>query len=90
MSISATDPRLLFNSQHNPQHGAVVFRGKWWVVDGAGQPLSWKSTIGSDDYTPQCNSREEITRAIQERLYPWAETKYLDVAYAYLGRNRGA
>lgn len=77
MTYEIRDPRLFVAIQEDPQEGSVVYRKRWWVTDSEGNPLFWKS--GRDWYAPQCNSREDIVRSIQEKLYPWAEVKYFEI-----------
>lgn len=63
-----------FSDPPVPFDGAEVVTNRWWITHPEkGLPVFRQ-------HSPQCNSSEAIARRIAE-MYPWAEVKFLPVAY---------
>lgn len=48
-----------------------AIRDSWWSVHPERGVMIYKK------HFPQCNSNENIGRRLTEKLYPWAETRFI-------------
>lgn len=73
--MDANDSRLSFISlERGPQNGDAVVTDCWWAVHPERGLVMFQRT------SPQCNTNEVISRRITE-MYPWAEVRFIEVAY---------
>ncbi len=81
MTVEKDDPRLVFI----PLEDAIVapdglcnhFKDHWWSYDPERGLIFWSPNTRHTHRFPQCNGREHTARSLQERMYPWAETKFV-------------
>jgi hypothetical protein len=78
MTIEPNDKNLSFIplvEATTPRDGTTVLANRWWSVDPERGLLVWRR------YSVQCNHSESIARKIGEKMYPWAETRFMPVVF---------
>lgn len=80
--IEKDDPRLRFISLDKvasaPSGLVWNYTNRFWAVCPERGVMFWKPKKRWPGFgAPQCNSEESIAKSIQEKLYPWAEVKFL-------------
>lgn len=86
MAVAEDDPRLTFiklDEATIPPGGIIEHhKAKWWCVCPRRGLIFWRPDKKySWPGAPQCNSNEEVTRRFRERMYPWAELRFLPSAF---------
>lgn len=80
--VEPTDSRLRFVSIEKAaelKEGIVYcYLNRWWVCHPEKGIIFYRPE-GTHGGSPQCNTREDVTRDMASRLYPWAEVKLLPV-----------
>jgi len=77
-AIDKSDPRIAFvpeDQAATPPAGLIEhMKDRWWVTHPV-EGLVFYVTRGL--HSPQRNSNETITRHLRDKLYPWAEVKFI-------------
>ncbi len=80
---SPDDPHLTYLPLSDvttyPGRHARLYRNAWWVVHPERGVVLFSLNPFSDVFSPQCNDNETIARSLQEKLYPWAEVKQIEL-----------
>ncbi len=80
MTLNHDDPRLRFISLDKaiiPPPGLIEhLDDRWWAVHPT-KGLIFYRPRGMNFDSPQCNSNENITKDLRDRLYPWADIKFI-------------
>ncbi len=78
-AVDPSNPRLSFISLNElvdePMEGAVLLRNVWWSIHPERGAIIWLH------FHPQYNHHESISRSLTERLYPWAEVRFFQMAF---------
>ena len=84
--VAEDDPRLVYLPEADVLAASGmcrVLRDRWFSVHPTRGLMFWQSEkrrLGQlRGASPQCNSTEAIARALADRLYPWAETRFVPV-----------
>lgn len=79
--MTEDDPTITYISIEEatkPPGGLIEhLRDKWWSVHPTKGLIFYVGKGKPKCFSPQCNSNEDITRRIQEMLYPWAEVRFM-------------
>lgn len=78
--IARDDRRLTFvpvDEASVPPDGMVRhIKERWWCVCPDRGLIFFRLHRGSSQH-PQCNADESLARRVMERLYPWAECRFV-------------
>lgn len=78
--VEKDDDRLRFISFEKvttaPDGLCNHYKDRWWVVAPEKGVLFWKPHKRWAGH-PQCNSNEALTKSLMEKLYPWAEIRFM-------------
>lgn len=84
MTIERDDKRLVCISLEDaiiaPGGLCQHYKDRWWSCDPKRGIIFWKPDRCSTLY-PQCSSDEYTARRLCEKLYPWAETKFISSVF---------
>lgn len=79
--IEETDPRLHFVPIEDaifPPPGLIEhLKDRWWIIHPSRGLVFWKPHPREDFHAPQCNSNKAVTEHLGEKMYPWAEVRFL-------------
>lgn len=64
-----------------PFDGAIAMTNRFWSICPERGLIFWKPKGRKGSGSPQCNSDERMSKHLNEKLYPWAETKFVPVVY---------
>ncbi len=82
--VEPNDPRLVFVSLEEaaiaPDGLCQHYKDRWWSYDPERGVIFWKPERRSLSF-PQCNSNEYAARYHGERMYPWAEIKFISSVF---------
>lgn len=83
------DPRLVFvpiETAIKPPGGIIMHLVKrWWSMHPQKGIIFWRpdKKVRYPGF-PQCNSQETLARDICNRLYPWAEVRFLESVFYHI------
>jgi hypothetical protein len=79
MAIEENDPKLVFvplEEATTPPAGLIEhLKDRWWAIHPEKGLIFYKAYNGNP--SAQCNPSETTSRALNEKLYPWAEIKFV-------------
>lgn len=79
--MTEDDPRITYVSIEEatkPTDGLIEhLRDRWWSVHPTKGIIFYVGAGKGKGFWPQCNSNEAIARQLQEKLYPWAEVRFM-------------
>lgn len=86
--------KLIFRSNiETPINHSTVFVNYWWCYHSDRGAVFFK--LWRNNVSPQCNQSQELAEAIRKKLYPWAELRFVPLAfveanqYGYVIREKG-
>lgn len=74
------NPNLVFCPDiETPINHSTVFVDYWWCFHPDKGAIFFK--LYGRNYSPQCNQSQELAEAILKKLYPWAEIRFIPLAF---------
>lgn len=78
--IGPDDPHVVFldlETATTPPAGIIMhYKDRWWSY-APGRGLILHRSRRGDPPSPQCNPNEAMARHLQQKLWPWAETRFV-------------
>jgi len=82
--IAETDSRLSFIpvDAESPEGEVIHRKNRWWIVHPEKGLLIWRG------FSAQCNSDKRIAESLRDRLYPWAEVRFIPSVFTREAEER--
>jgi hypothetical protein len=83
MPIAEDDPRLVFQPfDAEPPAGLCMhYKNSYWACHSEKGLILWRAHPRETALSPQCNTQELVAKMFVQKMYPWAEVRFIPSAF---------